>query len=84
MIYYEYNEELVEAGKVPAKLCCSHSFPLFPLYPTDNPDHMAMAERAFYIKNGFAHDIKNRYGAKEICRVFSVDELALKLRAVLI
>ena len=85
MIYFEYDEHLVEAGMVPAKLCAAGSeSPKSHMF-----EYLEMADRVFKVQDGFhlylqVTELKSRFGKQSVFLMKSEDALALKLRAVLI
>ena len=79
MIYLEFEDWVVEAGVVPAQLCCRHSSLVLPRL-------VALASRVYKIDENrlVLIDVKNRFAVGQSHFISSEDCVILKLRAVLI
>ncbi len=78
--YFEFSEEIVEAGLMPSTLCCvigrEHDSRMFNV--------MALADRVYRYEGNRQVEIKNRNGIVRKVLISDADKIVLKLKAVLL
>jgi hypothetical protein len=83
MIYFEYDQWVVDRGYAPAVLCCIQRKSLQDPFNGFNRE-AKMAERIFEIRDNTVIELKNRTGNFKKSCISSEDKVVLTLKGVLL
>jgi len=78
MIYFEFDQAIVDAGYFPSTLCYTTGEITYTM------KKMQMANRIFSVEGNTISEIKNRNGAPSTMHISDEDKVILRLKAVLI
>lgn len=78
MIYFEYQQMLVDSGDVPSTLCVIEN----PTPDARGFGYLMLADRVYEIIGNDVRDIKNRNGLRSNYVITEEDAVILRLKAV--